>query len=318
MKRLDNLINDQENDGINLDLNSELNLSFQKLNAELNKKWFDDIVRQQQEQKKSQDQNQTEAPKKPVSQEDPIKVPDISLKTLRNNGKEVGKIRVYNKGLKRTLLAASFIVVGISAFIAGYSSKKKPVYQVNYNTLSTSYFDEPTYNGILYTVKSGDNLSTIIARYESDPNKQADLLRQIMSYNGLKTSNIVNGDEIYLFGVPSSKLEEYGYSDNFNYFEPMVEINVRFEFLDKVAEDISEIPDASGYIQSISDLKEWYQQFKYRYVPGEDDELNEILNEIRELSEDATLYGYDFEFNKKAMPLSQATNYKNENERTNN
>lgn len=318
MKRLDNLNNVQKNNGEGLDLSSELTRSFQELNAELDQKWFNGIVQQQVKQKDGEKQDQKDTPKEVTRKEKEIKIPDISEKTVRNKGKDVGKVRVYNKGLRRTLLAASFIVVGISAYIAGYNTKKTPVYQISYNTLSTNYFNEPTYNGILYTVKSGDSLSSIIARYESDPNKQASLLRQIMSYNNLKNSNIINGDEIYLFGVPASMLEEYGYTDNFNYFEPMVEINVRFEFLDKVAESISSIEDAQGYIQSIGDLKEWYQQFKYRYVPGEDDELNEILNEIRELCEDAKLYGFDFDFNKKAMPLSQATNYHVGNERTNN
>lgn len=329
MKRLDNLDNVQESSAEHLDISSELTRSFQKLNAELDIKWLNGIIGQQDsreiDSKEEIVKEEAKVISKEVSKENTdikeiknLKIVDISEKTLRNKGKEVGKVRIYNKGLKRTLLAASFIVIGISAFIAGRNTNKKPIYQVSYNTLSTNYFDEPTYNGILYRVKSGDTLSTIIARYESDPNKQASLLNQIMNYNHLKTSNIINGDEIYLFGVPSSMLEEYGYSDNFNYFDPMVEINVRFDFLDKVAGEISGIEDAKGYVQSINDLKEWYQQFTYRYIPGEDDELNEILNEIRELSEYAKDYGFDFDFNKKAMPLSEAVDYQKESERTNN
>lgn len=346
MKRIDNLTNDKE------EMNADLIRSFKELNAKLDSNWFDQLAqspekvqkervsRNKRDSKRKKDQTtqskrdnntkevQRTAPEKlieelnvptPVEQEEPVpEKADYQEKVLRNKGKKVGKIRVYNKGIKRTLLAVSFVVVGVSAFIAGRNTNKKPVYQVSYNTLSEAYFDEPTYNGILYTVKSGDNLSTIIARYESDPNKQANLLDQIMRYNNLKNSNIIIGDEIYLFGVPSSMLEEYGYSDNFNYFDPMVEISVRFDFLDKVKESLSGIEDAKGYLESINNLRELYDQFKYRYIPGEDDELNEILNELRELSEFASEYGYDFEYNKKAMPLSQATNYKNANERTNN
>lgn len=330
MERLDNLNSKQTNNVKQLGTNNDLNRSFQELNAKLDSVWFNDLVKYHTEYNPENTRPkfpETEPVEKLIEElqtsvqeiEGPVKkkTPEYQEKTLRNKGKKVGRVRVYKKGIKRTLLATSFVIVGISAFIAGKSVNKRPIYQVSYNTLSTSYFDEPTYNGILYTVKSGDNLSSIIAKYESDPNKQAAILNQIMNYNNLNSSKIVIGDQIYLFGVPASMLEEYGYSDNFNYFDPLVEINVRFDFLDKVIEALSGNEDAQGYIQCINDLKEWYEQFKYSYIPGEDDELNEILNEVRELSNDALKYGYDFDFNKKAMPLSESTNYKNENERTN-
>ncbi len=327
MKRIDNLNNEQLAED---DISKELDRRFKKMNTEIDQKWFkeisggpldvigtDKIDEQIRAIEDSIEEDELEE-RDPLEGfvEETYEEKVYEEKKLRNNGREVGKVRVYNKGLKRTLLAISFIVVGGCAFLAGKSSAKKPIYQVCYNTLSESYFEEPTYNGVLYTVQTGDSLSSIIAHYEGDPNKQATLLDQIMSFNKLKNSGIKSGDQICLFGVPSSKLEEYGYTDNFNYFDPSVEISIRFEFLDKVVAS-GDVPDEENwFIESVQDLKEWYQQFKYSYVPGNDSELDEIMNEIRELCEDAKKFGYDFDFNKKAMPLSEATNYKKD-ERTN-
>lgn len=330
MKRIDNPSNEPLTE---TSINEQLTARFQKLNKEIDDKWFSDIsgqvlkeieedaVAMEREEQEKQEDVKVDTISEPIVQEPyeekKVKEKPYKEKKVRNKGKTVGSIRVYNKGIKRTLLATSFIVVGVASFIAGKATNKKPVYNVAYNTLSTSYFDEPTYNGILYTVKSGDSLSTIIAHYEGDPNRQAALLDQIMSYNHLSTSKIVNGDQLYLFGVPASMLEEYGYSDNFNYFDPSVEINVRFDFLDKVVAS-GEIPEGEEWFsQSVEDLKEWYKSVKYSYIPGEDDELNEVINEIRELCEGALEYGFDFEHNRKAMPLSEATNYHNSEERTN-
>lgn len=318
MKKLDNLDNDQEYTDAVTD---ELSRSFQILNAGLDEKWFENITNPQKKESILSEEKIENKPnvedKTYTENKKNTEKKNYQEKTLRNNGKEIGKVRVYNKHLKRTLLIASFIVVGVSSYMVGKTTKV-PNYQVNYNTLTNDYFDEPTYNGILYTVKPGDNLDSIVSHYEKDANKKTDLIRQIMSYNNLKTSKIVDGCQIVLFGVPSSMLEEYGYSDNFNYFDPFVEINVRFDFLDKVAMELSKDDANQSYVRSISDLKEWYQQFKYSYIPGENQELNEILNECRELSELASDYGFDFEYNKKAMPLSEAINYKKNVGRTNN
>ena len=54
----------------------------------------------------------------------------------------------------------------------------------------------------------------------------------IAEYNNLRNvDHIIAGSRIYLVGVPASKLEDFGYTDNYNYFEPSVEVDLRLEFL---------------------------------------------------------------------------------------
>lgn len=235
-------------------------------------------------------------------------------KVVRNNGENIGNSKVYSKNLKRTLLFASYVLVGTLCYLGGVSHKDSKSSTINFsvNTLDESYFDEPTYNGILYEVKMGDTLTEIVYGYQSDANKVEQIISEIERVNKIQASRLRDGQVIYLCGVPSSKLEEFGYSDNYNYFDPSVEIDMRFSFLEMVLTNIDvEVGEElrTGY----DDVVDRYRRYKYTYLPGDDSALDEIIEDLRYLSDSARQYGFDFENNKKAVPLSEAINYNKEN-----
>ena len=238
-----------------------------------------------------------------------------SQKRLRNNGKDVGTVTLYTNNLKSIIgmgFAITFgvgVVVGFGAgYAAGRNSVETEVNQVVYNTLSESYFDEPTYNGIPYTVKFGDTVSSIVYSYESDPNEASRLIRQIEEFNNINANQVRDGQTIYLYGVPSSRLEDFGYTDNYNLFGATVEADIRIDFLDKVVDSISSTDGLDNdfvniYRQTYAD----YLDYKQNYLPGDEEYvLPEIIERLVILCDEAEQYGYSFGKNLKALPLSEA------------
>lgn len=231
-------------------------------------------------------------------------------KTVRNNGNKIGEIICYNKNLRKILIIGSYVVIGASAYFLGRSSKDRPVYPVIPNTLTDAYFAEPTYSGIPYVVSFGDTLLDIVYSYESDTNKVQTDLRLIEEYNGIDANGIYPGQTIYLVGVPASKLEEFGYTDNYNYFDPEVEADLRVDFLNKVIDSIDTSDENNqSFMSNVESAKNDYADYKADYVAGEEYKLDYIIDDLRDLSEDAKDYGFSFENNLSALPLDEAVNY---------
>lgn len=231
-------------------------------------------------------------------------------KTVRNNGNKIGEMIYYNKNLKKILLFSSYFIISVSSYFLGRTSKDKTVYPVIPNILAETYFDEPTYSGIPYVVSFGDTLLDIVYSYESDTNKVQANLKLIEKYNGIDANGIYPGQTIYLVGVPASKLEEFGYTDNYNYFAPEVEVDLRIDFLNKVV-DYIDTTDANNhsFLASVEEIKNDYADYKNDYVPGDDYKLDYIIDDLRDLSESSKEYGFSFENNLSALPLSEAVNY---------
>lgn len=235
---------------------------------------------------------------------------DISKKTVRNNGNKIGEMSIYNKNMRRVLIFGSYIIISVGAFALGRASKSTPIYRVTPNTLTEKYFDEPTYSGIPYVVSPGETLSSIVYSYEDDTNKVMRNIRLIEELNGIDKNNIHAGDTILLVGVPTGKLEVFGYTDNYNYFEPEVEIDLRLSFLNKVVDHIQELPDHNDdFIASVKKVENDYNDYIDEYVDGDEYKLDYIINVLRDLSIDAKEYGFSFENNLRALPISEATNY---------
>lgn len=228
-------------------------------------------------------------------------------KTVRNNGKRIGSMNIYNKNMKKIMIFGSYIILSLGAFALGRASKDRPVNVISHNTLTENYFEEPTYTGIPYVVKSGDTLSEIVYSYESDTNKVMSNIKLIEEYNGINRNSLHPGDVIYLVGVPASKLEDYGYTDNYNYFEPTVEVDLRLSFLNKVSEYVLTTPDYDeNFVASIKEVADEYNDYNAEYIEGDEYKLDYIINTLRDLCIDAKDYGYSFESNLKALPLSEA------------
>lgn len=231
-------------------------------------------------------------------------------KTVRNNGNKIGEIVCYNKNLRKILIIGSYVVISASAYLLGRASKDKPVYPVIPNTLTDAYFDEPTYSGIPYVVSFGDTLLDIVYSYEGDTNKVQTNIRLIEEYNGIDANGIYPGQTIYLVGVPASKLEEFGYTDNYNYFDPEVEVDLRIDFLNKVIDSIDTTDENNqSFLASVEEAKNDYADYKADYLPGDDYKLDYIIDDLRDISDSAKDYGFTFENNLSALPLSEAINY---------
>lgn len=235
---------------------------------------------------------------------------ETSKKTVRNNGIRIGEMLTYNKSLRRATIFGTYILVSVAAFSLGRASKSRPINAIIPNTLTEKYFDEPTYSGIPYVVDSGDTLSAIVYSYESDTNKAMRDISLIEEYNDIDKNDLHPGDTIYLVGVPASKLEDFGYTDNYNYFEPSVEVELRLSFLNKVVDRVLAIPDHDDeFISAVRKVENDYNDYKDEYVDGDEYKLDYIINVLRDLSIDAKDFGFSFDNNLKALPLSEAENY---------
>lgn len=231
-------------------------------------------------------------------------------KIVRNKGKEIGSILVYKKGLKRGMIFASFVTMSVLSFVVGRVSKKT-MHPIIANTLTENYFEEPTYSDIPYIINEGDTLSDIVFSYEQDPNKAKLDIEMIAEYNNLRNvDHIIAGSRIYLVGVPASKLEDFGYTDNYNYFEPSVEVDLRLEFLGKVVDYVSNSKDYNEeFVLNYNNIKAQYENYKNDHIEGDEYKLDYIINFLRNLSEEAREYGFSFENNLTALPLSEAISY---------
>ena len=216
-------------------------------------------------------------------------------KIVRNKGKEIGSIFVYKNGLKRGMIFASFVTMSVLSFVAGRVSKKT-MHPIIANTLTENYFEEPTYSDIPYIINEGDTLSDIVFSYEQDPNKAKLDIEMIAEYNNLRNvDHIIAGSRIYLVGVPASKLEDFGYTDNYNYFEPSVEVDLRLEFLGKVVDYVSNSKDYNEeFVLNYNNIKAQYENYKNDHIEGDEYKLDYIINFLRNLSEEAREYGFSF------------------------
>lgn len=237
------------------------------------------------------------------------KVVSFTQKKVKNKGKVIGTLTSYNDGIRKTLPYAGIAIAFTIGFIVGNANNKPERYPINYNTLSESYFDEPTYNGISYTIQYGDTLSGIVSRYESDGNKVERIIRQIEELNRIDRNDIKAGTTILLCGVPSSFLEMFGYTDNYNYFDASVEADLRIRFLTKVADSVNEFDTAQDYISEIAAAINAYLNYSEHHIPGDDEALNDIMFRLTELCREAKNYGYSFENNLQAIPLNEAKDY---------
>lgn len=227
---------------------------------------------------------------------------------IKNNGRRIGEICTYNKNLKKVAAIAAFSLISVSSFLLGRASKSRPVNNIAINVLSDTYFDEPTYNTIPYTVRDGDTLLDIVYSYESDKDKVATNIKLIEQYNNIEANTIFSGKTIYLMGVPSSKLEEFGYTDNYNYFDATVEADLRLDFLNKIVDYLLTHNNYDdNFIVSVRQAEANYKEYQIEHVDGDEERLDEIINTLRKLSDYAKNFGYTFENNLKALPLSEAT-----------
>lgn len=224
---------------------------------------------------------------------------------VRNNDVYIGEANLFLLNIKKVMVVMGMAGLVVVSFVAGRASKETKKVNYAYNVLSESYFKEPTYNGIKYTVKAGENVWSIVKKYENDEGRIATLVDDILRVNKINGRSLQAGEEITLVGVPSSMLYLFDYTDNYNLLDPIVEVNVRIDFLNKVKEKLSSVEAATTYLMSIDRILDNWDSYKYSYVPGEEsEEFNLILTELREVCEEASEYGYDYDFNKKAYPIS--------------
>lgn len=240
---------------------------------------------------------------------------------VRNNGKNVGVAYPYKKNLKRLLLVGmSYVVFTTTGFAIGRATAKdEEKVSYSFNVVSEDSYDiEPRYNGIEYRVELGQTLTGIITKYETDPNKVYDYLDRIVDLSDIdNASSLRDGTVIRLVGVPESKLEEFGYSADYNLFPPNIELDDRMEFLKETSSSIvsNEYNDTEVaiYMYRLTQLQDAYKEYSF---DKDEETLDELLNEARDLCYTLNeMFRFDFEFNKTAYPLSRAINYTNEDVR---
>lgn len=242
-------------------------------------------------------------------------------RTVRNNGRKIGRTRSYennirklkNYRVKRVIATAAIIsfTAGLGAGVGGtklvesFTKDETQIETVN-GTKDKVYEDEPRYRGIYYDVQMGDTLSGIVYSYETDADKVNEYIDKICEINKLGNKNSLSDrDVIELYGVPSSKLEQFGYTDNYNYFDPSVEMNDRLEFIKTQAEK----KDDATLLAYYENLKDKYQDYKDNHINDDDVEiLNDLFEELRDVCRFIDeQYDVSFDYNKKAMSLSEAT-----------
>lgn len=240
---------------------------------------------------------------------------DVKEYRVRKNGKKSGKITAYKRNVARLILIGGSVVIFSTGFAAGRVSKKTIERSISYD-IDNMIDYEPRYDGIPYYVRGGDTLLGIIYSYETDSNKAYQLKDDIMYVNHMKYASLQYGETITLCGIPESKLEDFGYTVNYNFFEPTFEVEDRLLFLDKV-EGHLKLDDELKL--EISQLHDRYRLYQYNYVPYDEQsekDLNDLVQEIRDVCEDVEKnYGYSFDNNKVARPLSEATRHLEERER---
>lgn len=148
------------------------------------------------------------------------------------NNKKCANVRFYPR-IIAVVLAGTVVFSGIKWSISTWW--KDDVVEDIPTTSVSDEIDEVTEEQrfkVPYTIKMGDTIDAIIYAYEGDTNKMYQYKDQILRYNDLtKTSIIYPGQEIMLFGVPASELEDYGYSCDYSLFDPRYELKDRASFL---------------------------------------------------------------------------------------
>ena len=229
---------------------------------------------------------------------------DIRRIKVKKNGRKVGNAKVYRKNMKKVILIGTTCLLFSTGFAAGRISKDTIQRNITFDVDYGMDF-EARYDGIPYVVRGGDTLLGIVYSYESDRNRVYQYKSDIEYVNKLYNQTLVPGDVIYLCGVPSSKLDLFGFTDNYNFFEPTYEVEDRLAFLRKVLEHENFDSELDA---KIDQLESQYKDYQYSYVPGDEDRLDMLLEDLRDLCEDVEhQYGYSFYNNREARPLDSAT-----------
>ena len=160
------------------------------------------------------------------------------VKPLRRNRnidtREYRRTEVYNHGKKRgttkwnpkvvvPLLLAGGIALAVTSFKMGGTDTKDniavvQVDPIDYESQITEEV-EARYT-VDYRVKSGDTLDGIILGYAKDYGEMKDIEKDVCFYNGITSPSTLHvGDEIVLFRVPESKVDEYNTAYNEEFVE---------------------------------------------------------------------------------------------------
>lgn len=226
---------------------------------------------------------------------------------LKNKGKKIGNVEIDVKGF-------AYLVAIAGSAVALYSGGLMIGSVINNNNTEitadyTSYIErevEPVYE-VTHKVTYFDTLSDLTASYATRENYDKIYEKNSVN-NGIKNGNMMAGKDITLYDVPASKLSEFGYTDNYNYFEPTVEIEDRLDFLRQVKFN-SGIKLQYDISSAINELTNAYADYKRGYYEDNEYILDDILQGTRTVCDDVEYqYGKSFYLEgKKIYKLSDAT-----------
>ena len=227
---------------------------------------------------------------------------------VKKKGVTIGNVTISLKNFRRLILIGESVILFTTGFAAGRVTSNKQNVEAPYINVQMNSSFVPTYDGIPYYVGSyGSTLDGIIYGYVEDANEMYKAKKEIMRLNGMRNEYLQYGETILLCNVPEDKLEDYGYSVNYNFFDASYEFEDRLAFLDKISESITTDPDLLNEIDALHNM---YRQYGYNMIDSEEssEALDILLNEIRDVCEDVEQdYGYSFDNNKVARPLNEAT-----------
>lgn len=239
---------------------------------------------------------------------------------IENNNHRIGKVKV-SKGNFRKFMVIATLGFAVLTTSGCHTQKRtantnsvKDISETTENTSTKTY--EPRYNNIEYVVKWGDSLTKIVASYESDYNlilRYVDEIERDNKINGI----LKQGITIRLWGVPESKLADYGYTADYSIIGYDVMVKDAYNWLVKERERIVESEFNKANIEQFNtDFTEFVIQYN-AYLTEEDenkkqqklDALVELLNDV--LGQFKSITGFDFAYHHQAYPMPQEMEYEN-------
>lgn len=226
---------------------------------------------------------------------------------IDNNGIHLGKADVNVSNVRKFMVIAA---IGFTVFttIGCHKKEEQSLTPTSVSVKDYTYSYEPRYNDILYEVKWGDTLTEIVAAYESDYNKILSYVDDIERGNKLK-GVLREGITIKLYGVPESKLSNYGYTSDYAVIGYDVMVEDAYDWLIEERQWIIESELNADLVDKFNiDFTEFVIQYN-AYLQESDeiekakklDALVELLNDV--LDQFKVITGLDFEHHHKAYPI---------------
>lgn len=183
----------------------------------------------------------------------------------------------------------------ISAKVDEYKAEQAYVQQVEYDERKEEARDTEATYSFDYHVGYGQTLSGIVYSFQDDPNIAQPLIQSIANANDLSHPSLLQANStIKLHGVPESALmdpelvQHFGYTVNYDYLAPEIEINDRLDWAEKYLNNVSLDTEAMQVAHSfiskeLVDLQEKYQMANSMIGEDKEEAMEIVRQDARDL-----------------------------------